>query len=576
MKICYFNLTLLAFCAAIATNASPVLKRKRTCPNEQFCNCNWDIKRIECSCKSTECKETSPHSSNSNSSQTASSLSFANKSLSSFNELYISGIERISRTLFANTVLSSQFRMSMHTPKVIERRSLFNLRGLDSVEIIYNGFKLIEEKAFEGLKCDILSMVSLAKNVPFAVDMLGGSTTRINTLILDYHSSNALEQVFYLRQEEAAQKNTNETTVDLKKWHSNAIVRKMYIQEAKGIRVLDHRWAPKFRELSKIELVYTDIERISSQFTRLHAYTLTFLTIRHSKLELIESNIFEHLVRLKYLDLSSNPIRQIAESAFAGLTTLKVLNLKDIADTYIVDEADMCMLTYLPCGVDVYLDTVASISINTENFLIASSTIANQDEPTTLTQSEPSLSWESLLSPSSTSTSTSRVMTSSLSITGSLEEKLSCVFIYLQQLKHDDSTGIAAFVALAQLSSISSEDLVHRRDNECRINETLVACLEKSRRRSHCLTDTLGIVMSSDFDYQTISSDVTHDQQQELIATNENTTERIHDEATHSSSIDLTGLDNDQEEHEDIEEQNDIKVDLEIDVCIDATIFMNK
>jgi hypothetical protein len=541
MKIYYLNLTLLVFGTLISTYASPVLKRTRICPNDQFCNCNWDIKRIECSCKSKECKETS-HSPNTNST-TTSSLSFANKSLSSFNELYISGIDRISRTLFANAKLSSQFRMSLHTPKTIERRALFNLRGLDSVEIIYNGFKLVEEKAFEGLKCDMLSMVSLAKNMPFAIDMFGGLTTRINTLILDYHSSSTLEQIFYIRQEEATSDRSDHTAVDLKKWHSNATVRKMYIQEAKGIRVLDHRWAPKFRELAKIELVYTDIERISSLFTRLHANSLTFLTIRHSKLELIEANVFERLLKLKYLDLSSNPIREIAEAAFAGLPVLKVLNLKDIADTYVVDEADMCMLTYLPCGVDVYLDSITSVSINSENFLIASST-TSQDESTPLS-------------------STPKLVTSSLSIPISIIEKTSCVFIYLQQLKHDDSTGIAAFVDLARLSSISSEDLVYRRDKECRINETLAICLEKSKRRSHCLTDTLGVVINSDFDYHTNDANKHASKENDIVTVDDDAIERRHDETR--TTIDLTGLDS---VHEEEEEHDDIKADLEIDVCI--------
>ena len=119
---------------------------------------------------------------------------------------------------------------------------------------------------------------------------------------------------------------------------------------------LDHTWVPKFDGLDRIEIYYTDVSRIGRTFGYLHGDSLRHLSIRQSRLEILESRAFELMHRLEFLDLSSNPIKKIERDAFAGLLGLRTLTLQSIQDTYAVGEPDLCALSYLPCGVDVYLD----------------------------------------------------------------------------------------------------------------------------------------------------------------------------------------------------------------------------
>lgn len=126
--------------------------------------------------------------------------------------------------------------------------------------------------------------------------------------------------------------------------------------KVKGLSTLDHTWVPKFDTLERIEIYYTDLSRIAPTFGYLHGDTLRFLTIRQSRLEILESRSFELMSRLEQLDLSSNPIKKIERDAFVGMPALRTLTLQSIQDTYTVSEPDLCALSQLPCGIDVYLD----------------------------------------------------------------------------------------------------------------------------------------------------------------------------------------------------------------------------
>lgn len=128
------------------------------------------------------------------------------------------------------------------------------------------------------------------------------------------------------------------------------------ILKVKGLSTLDHTWVPKFDGLDRIEIYYTDLSRIGRTFAYLHGDSLRHLSIRQSRLEILETHAFELMTRLESLDLSSNPIKKIDTDAFVGLFSLKTLTLQSIQDTYTVGEPDLCALSNLPCGVDVYLD----------------------------------------------------------------------------------------------------------------------------------------------------------------------------------------------------------------------------
>ena len=95
---------------------------------------------------------------------------------------------------------------------------------------------------------------------------------------------------------------------------------------------------------------------ISQTFALIHSSNLKFLSIQRSKIELIQSNVFENLVNLDYLDLSFNPIKVFETQAFNGLINLKSLNLKSIGVANFKSD-DLCMLSFLPCKVDLTFDS---------------------------------------------------------------------------------------------------------------------------------------------------------------------------------------------------------------------------
>lgn len=212
------------------------------------------------------------------------------------------------------------------------------------------------------------------------------------------------------------------------------------------MNTLDHRWVPKFDNLDRIEIFYTEINRISPTFALLHSDTLKYLTIRQSKLEILEGRTFELMTRLEYLDLSSNPIKTIEREAFLGLHSLKMLTLQSIQDTYTIGEADLCSLSYLPCGVDVYLDNYRD------------------------------------------------------------ENSVSCALIFLHELKND-TARFRATVNSRLFKVLPINNIYYQRDVRCRIRDKLGQCLEQTNRNRHCLVSSLGVELRSGF--LNVSTDVT-------------------------------------------------------------------
>ncbi len=205
-------------------------------------------------------------------------------------------------------------------------------------------------------------------------------------------------------------------------------MRKLYIQDVRGIELLDHSWAPRFNQLERVEIYYSDIRSISRNFGLLHRDNLKYLAIRAAKIEFTEAKAFDDLVNLEYLDLSANPIKQLSMETFYGLNSLKSLVLHSISDTYIIDDYDICMLTYLPCKVDVYLDTY-------EEFVT------------------------------------------------------SCALVYLHELRND-SAKFRSIVSSSYFRSLSDKDMIYQRDEICKLRNVFRSCLEMTGRNEHCLLDT--------------------------------------------------------------------------------------
>lgn len=412
------------------------VKRKRYCPNENFCNCNWETKRFECSCKSNECRNSFRLPSDEN-----FQFTFANRSYKFFNEIHINNIERFDHTYFLDTKFASEFKLSIQATKYLEKHFLSNITGLQNLEIIYNDLIKIEPLAFDYLRCGTFSFLSMGKNFPLNLNSFGPNTD-INNLLLDFHSSNYLTKLFINSNPDWLILKSkidllNYSTYSLTKqqlnrhWSSQATIKNLYIQEVKGIEVLDQSFAPKFNGLERIEIFYTDINRISPNFGLLHSENLKYFTLRQSNLQIVQSGIFEQLVNLEYLDLSSNPIKIFEMESFKGLSALRILTLQSLTDTYVIDQSDICMLSYLPCNVDVYLD--------------------NYDEST-----------------------------------------VSCALIYLHELKND-TIKFRSSVNSNLFKSLPLNNIIYQRDAECKLREELKFCLLRTNRYDHCLVNSLDI-----------------------------------------------------------------------------------
>ncbi|CAF0850858.1 unnamed protein product [Brachionus calyciflorus] len=338
----------------------------KICPNENFCKCNWESKRIECFCKTDECRNALAINSHQTDKE-KSLFKFTNKTYQQFKEIYINEVERIDQSFFINTLFSRDIKLSIQLSNIIGANLLANLTRIKNLEIIYTNLYLIEPNAFNYLTCETLSFISLGDNYEIDIKSFGDEA-HIDSLVLDYHTSNYLKSLFIntspgwkaLKHQINLLNlvNYSLTKQQLNRyWSLPATIKKIYIQEVKGIKVLDHTFVPKFNSLEKIEIYFTDINQISPNFAILHSDNLKYLTIRQSNLEVIQSNIFGSLHKLEFLDLSSNPIKFFELNSFENTFNLKTLMLHSISEYYHVDYSDICMFSYLNCGVNVYLDS---------------------------------------------------------------------------------------------------------------------------------------------------------------------------------------------------------------------------
>lgn len=202
---------------------STMVLMRRQCPNKEFCECNMETRKLECLCKQPDC---------------SSRLTFANKSLVDFREIYINNVARLDHSLFANTQVAPQFRLSLQSTREIGSCFLADLVGgsITLLEIIYFDMVRIHARAFDGLKCETFSFISLGENTAMNLDAFGPDT-RVNNLLLDFHSTSKMNAVF---------ENTDSTWLEIENdahihlltrerlieyWSSRARIKKVYIQE---------------------------------------------------------------------------------------------------------------------------------------------------------------------------------------------------------------------------------------------------------------------------------------------------------------------------------------------------------
>ena len=321
--------------------------------------------RIECFCRTDECRNALSINSY-HSEEEKFPYKFVNKNYKKFKEIYINEIERIDNNYFQNASFSENLKLSVQFPNILGQNFLSNFSSIKMLELIYSNLVLIEPNAFNHLNCETLSFISLGDN--YALDIKSfGKETFIKNLNLDYHSSNNLKSLFISNSPGWKSLKSQIDMINIvnysltanqlhRYWTSEAKINKIYIQEAKGIKILDHTFVPKFEHLETIEIYFTDLSYISPNFAALHSNNLKSLTIRQSNLEILQEEIFGLFKNLEYLDLSSNPIKQIELKTFQD-TSIQTLLLHSISEYYHVDNSDICMLSFLPCGANVYLDS---------------------------------------------------------------------------------------------------------------------------------------------------------------------------------------------------------------------------
>ncbi|RNA34243.1 hypothetical protein BpHYR1_000072 [Brachionus plicatilis] len=408
------------------------------CPNEKFCKCNWEFMRIECYCRTDECRNAL--SINSYQSQEQKNpYQFRNKNYRQFKEVYLNEIERLDKSYFYNATFSDSLKLSVQFPNILGQNFLSDLASINNLEIIYSNLVLIEPDAFDHLICDTLSFISLGDNYPLDIKSFGKETF-LKNLNLDYHSSNNLKSLFVSNSPGWKSLKTQIDMINLvnysltenqlnRYWSSEAKIEKIYIQEAKGIKILDHTFVPKFKDLKTIEIYFSDLSYISPNFAVLHAESLKSLTIRQSNLEIVQQGVFGFLKNLEYLDLSSNPIKQIELKAFQK-TSIQTLLLHSISEYYHVDNSDICMLSFLPCGINVHLDSVVN-------------------------------SWKS------------------------------CSHIFINELRNKEKRLDFSMKGFQHVEYLNAY-------RDCKLGERLVSCLAQTNRRNHCLLKQFQVEVKHD------------------------------------------------------------------------------
>ena len=166
---------------------SPVLIKKRLCPNENFCSCNWDKRKIECSIIDNM---TSLLSFN------HSIFNFSNKSYKNFSEIYLNNLIVLDLSFFKGSTFSSKFKLSINLIKHIGKHFISNISGLNYLEITYSDLKQIESGAFDFLNVKSLTFTAKEKNFPININIFGQELT-VNSLHLDFNSLSFMKKVFW-------------------------------------------------------------------------------------------------------------------------------------------------------------------------------------------------------------------------------------------------------------------------------------------------------------------------------------------------------------------------------------------
>jgi hypothetical protein len=292
----------------------------------------------------------------------------ANKNLTHFSNLVFHNLTRLNGRLFENTLFSTSLdSLSISQIKLVQSNTWAwssNLPNhmIDNLQLSFTNDFIIEPSSFDYLKCDtlLLTFLQFQNNQVISLNNFGENTS-IKHLVLDFqtiiNASNTQSTTLFRNNIDRFNKMSdyNQNYDEYwSAWYTEADIEHILVKNVKGIHVLDYKLVPNFRNLKKIEIVNTDLNEITETFSYLHSKNLKSLTIQKSNIEYIKSNVFEPLVNLEHLDLSFNRIKRFESQTFNGLLSLKTLRLNGFSAGF--KNEDLCMLTYLPCKIDLQLD----------------------------------------------------------------------------------------------------------------------------------------------------------------------------------------------------------------------------
>jgi hypothetical protein len=177
----------LLLTALTYTQASPVLNRKRTCPNEQYCSCDWDSRRINC--------YLAEHMLAAYATAAAPPFDFANKSLVAFTEICVSNVPRVERSFFHAAQFAAKFKLSVQAVRMLGRHFAANLTGLRHLEVAYSDLRQVDAETFDHMDCKSIRVTASDKNWPMNLNVFGDGLSS-GSLLLDFNNLNMLKSVF--------------------------------------------------------------------------------------------------------------------------------------------------------------------------------------------------------------------------------------------------------------------------------------------------------------------------------------------------------------------------------------------
>ena len=296
----------------------------------------------------------------------------ANKNLAHFKNLIFNNFTRLNGRSFENAQFSSLLdSLFIGQIKLLQSNTWSwssNLPDtkINNLHLSFSSDIIIEPNSFDYLICDtlVLTCFQCQNNQPLSINNFG-ENTQIKHLILDFQtivntSSTQTSNLFKNNIDRFNKMSDYNQNVPYDEywstWYTEADIENILVKNVKGIYILDYKYLPNFKNLTKIQIINTDLNEISETFALLHSKNLKSLLIQESNIEYIKSNVFETLTNLEFLDLSFNPIKRFELQTFNGLNSLKTLNLNGLKGNIGFTNDDLCMLTYLPCKIDLKLD----------------------------------------------------------------------------------------------------------------------------------------------------------------------------------------------------------------------------